>query len=117
MSSSEHIFIRPWLNREEHWEALVISCIGNTEACSRAIAALCQNAETHTLGHGLLWFVPIDTPSCMEVVDLWPSERTVFMLREPLDPSADEAWIASFSGLIQSNHRLAIVANPERPLA
>lgn len=116
MSSSEHVFIQPWLNRDEHWEALVVACIGGPEACTKAIAALCQNAETHTLSHGLLWFVPMNTPDCLAGVDLWPAERTVFMLRPPADPAEDDAWLKEFDPLIQSDHRLAISAHPGRPL-
>lgn len=116
MSSTEHVFIQPWLNREEQWEALVVSCIGGPEACSKAVAALCQNAETHTLGHNLLWFVPIETDTCLGAVDHWPSERSVFMLREPAEPVDDAAWFSRFAPLLESKHRLAIIANPARPL-
>jgi len=116
MSSSEHVFIQPWLNREEHWEALVVSCIGGPEACTNAVAALCQNAEIHTLGHNLLWFVPVDTPRCLQAVDHWPAERTVFMLREPAEASEDETWLQQFSDLIRSSHRLALIAHPARTL-
>jgi len=116
MSSSEHVFIQPWLNREEHWEALVVSCIGGPEACTNAVAALCQNAEVHTLGHNLLWFVPVDTPRCLQAVDHWPAERTVFVLREPADAAEDAAWLQQFDDLIRSSHRLALLAHPARTL-
>lgn len=116
MRPSEHVFIQPWLNRDEQWEALVVSCIGGEHSCAKAVASLCQNAEIHTLGHDLMWFVPLEVPSCATEPDAWPAERTVFVLREPENPEHDAAWLAQFQEILGSERKFALVAHPARAL-
>lgn len=116
MHQSQHIFIHPWLNREERWGGLILSGSGSGRECCVGVAQLCREAETASLAHTLNWFVPIDPASCSGEFDAWPKGRTVFLIQEPENPDADESWLQLAETLRTIGHKVGVVAYPHRPL-
>lgn len=113
---SQHIFIHPWLNREERWGGLLLSGSGSGRECCVGVAQLCRDADTASLGHALNWYVPIDPERCFGEFEAWPKGRTVFLLKEPENPETDENWLQLAETLRTVGHRMGIIAYPHRPL-
>lgn len=117
MIPAQHIFIHPWLNREERWGAFIVSISpGVHPACSKNLAELCGSASDTSIGHSLPWFIPLASSICANDIGDWPLDRTVFLVEEPENSEANSDWLKPAEKVRTAGGKLGIITVPHRPL-
>lgn len=116
MSAAQHVFIHPWLNREERWGALFVSASAASPDCCASLLQLCCKEGAFALGHALPWFVPLTPGICTTDSHVWPLDRTVFLAQEPEDSDKNSEWLKPVENIRAAGGKVGVLAFPHRPL-
>lgn len=116
MSTSEHLFIHPWLHPDESWAGFQVSFAGPDESYGAALAALSVDPRMHTLDHRLLWFVPLLNPECVAAATTFPDSHSVLFLRPHENADDRESWAHIEADLRRTGRRLGLMLKPNAPL-
>jgi len=112
----QHVFIHPWLNREERWGALFVSTSAVTPECCASLIHLCGKESAVSLGQSLPWFVPLSPGACTTHSEGWPIDRTVFLVQEPEDSDKNSEWLKPAERVRADGGKVGVLAFAHRPL-
>ena len=112
---SEYLYIHPWLHPDETWGAFQVSC-SSGDPCGEALHQLLSQPGVQSMDARLPWFIRIATAADLEAAAALPAERTVLVLKPPVDPEHQEAAEQLESELRRAGRKLAIQLSPGDPL-
>lgn len=116
MSTTEHLFIHPWLHADESWAGFQISFTGGAASYGEALDQLSAHPAAHSLDQGLFWLLPVPAPECAGQALAFPSHHTVLLLSPPRPGDTEQEWAEFEARLRLTGRRLALALDPDTPL-
>jgi len=114
MHTSQHVFIHPWLNREDRWGGLFVSVSGDLAGgCPPPIR---PSEENSSASLKLPWFVPLGSGFCDIGNSGWPLDNTIFLVEEPEEPDTAGDWLKPADAVRAAGGKTGVLAFPHRPL-
>lgn len=116
MSTSEHLFVHPWLHPDESWAGFQASFAGAGAAYGNALARLSAEPAMEGLDHRLTWFIPVPDPECVASATAFPENRSVLFLMNAEAGGNRESWAEREADLRRTGRRLGLMLAPDAPL-
>jgi len=110
--TSKHLFIHPFLNREEHWGGLAVSASGSCQELEEAARSLQREAKDTLIGRSLPWFIPSEIALGNEAFVLHPGSDAVFLVRQPGEAGeVASEYQASVEAICTSGAKAGLILN------